>query len=153
MIDGQIFAEKVPATFLLGMESRLARLREMYTKIPTLAPGTKWELDENLGKGIFATAHPEVKFITEKTLDFLEVAKATKEHPAQVREFTKDVQIGKRTTTRWSGMISPVLKSEMLERLDTLRNAVKQARQRANAVEVKNRKLAQDIFNYIHTGK
>lgn len=46
IIDGNIIAESIPATFLLGLENRLAKIRDVYAKIPTLPPNIKWEKDK-----------------------------------------------------------------------------------------------------------
>jgi len=40
--NGTVVAKDVPATFLLGLESKLNKLREMYLQIPTLEPGIEW---------------------------------------------------------------------------------------------------------------
>jgi hypothetical protein len=43
--------------------------------------------------------------------------------------------------------------AEMLERLDLLVQAVKEAKSRANETEVVQKKLADKLFQFIHTGK
>ena len=45
VVNGEVLATEVPATFLLGLESKLKKLREVYEKIPTLSPGVEWVTD------------------------------------------------------------------------------------------------------------
>jgi len=39
--DGSALATDIPATFLLGMESKLKELREVFLATPTLQPGIR----------------------------------------------------------------------------------------------------------------
>src|SRR5690242_915364 len=45
IVDGVVIASSLPATALLGLETKLKALRPMYEAIPTLAPGFEWEKD------------------------------------------------------------------------------------------------------------
>lgn len=153
VIDGNTVATGLPATFLLGMEDRLKLLREMYQAIPTLSPGTNWELDKDKGKGVYVTVPDAVTEKTEQVIKYTTVAQATDNHPEQVRESPSREVIGRYTSRTWSGMITPAKKSDLLARLDVLQRAIKQARQRANQVEVQDdRHIAADLFTYIRTG-
>jgi len=151
VIDGTVVAKELPATFLLGLETKLKHLREVYTFIPTLSPGRKWETDEQKGTGIYKDANPEEKFQTEKVIEPVVLYEATKEHPAQVREVSKVNNIGKFTKTNWSGMLTPADKSVILGKLDKLLRAVKKARQRANATKVVTASVGKELFNFINS--
>lgn len=146
--DGTVLAENVPAAALLGLESRLKAIRDMYGEIPTLPPGVEWEWDEQTE--VFRQKHPEQKLKTEKALKWQEVSKATDKHPAQVEKWNADVPIGKIIVTQTSGMLTPAQKSKLLGRIDTLLRAVVQARQRANCAEVIPVEIGQKIVDYIH---
>lgn len=150
IIDGKTLLTGMPATLLLGLESRLKKVREMYLTIPTLAPGTEWVPDESIGEGVFRAKFPEIRHRTEKTVEHKIIVQPTKEHPAQVEKWTSSVPVGNFTTDRWCGMISPAKKSQLLDRIDTLIEAVKQARQRANEVQLENVKVGEIIKNFIH---
>jgi hypothetical protein len=152
-IDGKVIAKDLPATFLLGMESRLKMIREMYAQIPTLQPGTKWEIDKNQGVGVYVAEPDDVREKTEKREDFKTIAEATKEHPAQIAKIVMNSVIGLFTTKRWSGMITPGQKSDLLTRIDKLHRAFKQARQRANQVDIQSVKIGKDLFQYIRSGE
>jgi hypothetical protein len=134
IIDGQVILTQVPATTLLMMETKLGvDLRKVFEAIPTLDANQPWEFDsmQRLWK-----AEPPVTFVTKKTMKAVVLAPATDKHPAQVKEVSEDVPVAKITRTVYSGMITSAQKAELLGRLDTLVNAIKTARQRANAVEV-----------------
>jgi hypothetical protein len=77
---------------------------------------------------------------------------ATDKHPAQVKESTEDVAIGKYVQTDWCSMISPAEKSRVMGRVDALIRAVKQARQRANNVDVLKVKIGKSLSDYILKG-
>jgi hypothetical protein len=152
VIDGVTIAKDLPATFLLGLESKLKKIREdVYASIPTLQPGVKWEEDETIGKGVFKRTYPEEKFRTRKVMKNHVVAEATKEHPAQVQVYTEDEKIGRIVTNTWCGMISSAEKSAILGRIDKLIRAVKKARQQANSTEVVKVTVGKEIFNYINS--
>jgi len=150
MVDDDVIAENVPATLLLGLESKLKYIRSVYEAIPTLQPGVNWVLDLERGDNIYKAANPELRSRTEKQLQSIIMAEATKEHPAQVKEFTQDVAIGKITVNNWSGMLSPAEKSILLGRIDLLIRAVKRARQRANTTKVVDIEIGDKLFDFIN---
>ena len=158
VVDDEIIAKDLPATFLLGMETRLKKLREVYVQIPTLAVGTEWKEDTDKGEGIFKIAHPEESMKTQKTMKsaVLYEAKFPKEGeggqsiPAKIDKWEETENIGKYTKFIWSGMIHPARKSILLGKIDNLIGAVKKARQRANSTEVVNNNVGSKLMNYIN---
>jgi len=149
IIDGKAIAKDVPATLLLGLESRLKLLRQTYESIPTLAAGKKWEKDETLGKDIYVDSEPEEKFKTAKTFKHKVLYEATKDHPAQIEKWEEFENVGKYRQRVWSGMLSPSEKSLLLGRVDTVIRAVKKARQRANNTDVVDFTIGRIIIDYI----
>jgi len=151
VVDGVVIATDLPATFLLGLESKLKLIRgNIYETIPTLQPGIKWEMDESVGKNVYHMVHSEEKFRTKKIIKNHVVAEATKEHPAQVQTYNEDEKIAKVITDKWCGMISPADKSDILSRLDKLIRAVKKARQKANCTEVVKVSVGDILFSYLN---
>lgn len=151
VVSGVTIVESLPATVLLGLESKLKNLRQVYEAIPTLQPGAVWEKDPERGEGIYRARDPEERMRTEKTTQYKVLYEATKEHPAQVEKWNQDVPIGKITLKTWSGMLSPAEKSALLTKVDTLIRAVKKARQRANTTEIVDMDVGQALFNFIHS--
>jgi len=150
VVDSVAIAKEVPATFLLGLETKLKTVRSIYETIPTLQPGVKWEKDETQGQDVYRRTHPEEKFRTKKNMKNHVVAEATKEHPAQVQVYNEDEKVARIVTDTWCGMISPAEKSVLLGRVDTLIRAVKKARQKANTAEVIKTTIGKELFTYIN---
>lgn len=148
IVDGQTIAKDVPATFLLGMESRFKEIREMVLAIPTLEPAIKWELDPAKGDGVYS-APPTASMKTEKVISAIVLYEATKEHPAQVKETSKDVAVARIETHVTSGMWSPARKAVVIERIDAILRGIKKARQRANTVDVTEVYIAKSLFSYM----
>lgn len=151
--DGTVLAEDVPATFLLGLETKLRSIRNVIRAIPTLPPGTKWEKDPNRGAHIYAQSHPEERFRTKKTIAHKVLVPATEKHPAQIEKWTEDQNIGKYITEKWCGLLSPGEKADLERRLDQLERAVKKARQRANSVEVVRAHIGKDLLAFLLRGE
>lgn len=150
VVDGVTIAKDVPATFLLGLETKLKTVRSVYESIPTLQPGVRWEKDESQGANVYKRVHPEEKFRTKKNMKNHVVAAATKEHPAQVQVYNEDEKVARIVTDTWCGMISPAEKSALLGRVDKLIRAVKRSRQKANTTEVVKITIGKELFTYIN---
>lgn len=148
VVNGKTIATNLPATFLLGMETRLKSLREVLLKTPTLEPAIKWTQDEATGANVFIS-DPQYNFRTEKEIRHKVLYDATDKHPAQIQQWTEDKPVARIETVHRSGMISPAAKSRMISRLDMMISAVKKARQRANLVEVPDRRIAQEMFDFL----
>lgn len=150
-VNGSILAKAVPATMLLGLETKLKQIRAIYENIPTLALGIEWVEDPQRGEHVYKAKHLDEKHKTAKRPKSKVLYDATKEHPAQIEKWTEDEPVGMIETERWSGMLSPAEKSKFIGKVDELLRAVKQARQRANCEEVKLFDIGKAIFNYIHS--
>lgn len=153
VIGTQVIAKDVPATFLLGLETKLKELRHVLESAPTLAPGVAWEKDENLGKGVYVMKNPDEKMKTAKTFMHKVLYEATDKHPAQIEKWEEQTAVGKYVTNVQSGMLSPADKSVLLGNCDTLIQAVKKARMKANMVDVVEINIGNDLMNFIFTGK
>jgi hypothetical protein len=152
VVDGKLLFAAAPATMLLGLETKLRQVREVYETIPTLHPGIKWTEDEQAGENIWVTAEPEVAMKTEKTLKPFVLYPATDKHPAQVKELQDTDNVGIYKKTIRSGMLSPKQKHELLARIDKLIRAVKVARQKANTQEVNTIQIGKTLMDFINKG-
>ncbi len=149
VVDGETIATGLPATFLLGMESRLKELRQVLEVAPTLAPGLAWIDDVTAGKGVYRVQNPDEKLKTAKTFMHKVLYEATDRHPAQIEKWEEQVAVGKYITNISSGMLSPSDKSELLGRLDTMIQSVKKARMKANMTDVVPAEIGKQMFKYI----
>jgi len=147
MVDGKELLADLPAPALLNLEAKLAEIREIYAKIPTLDPAERWRWDD--GQGRFVT-EPRTAERTKKTPRNHVLAEATKEHPAQVQVYTEDIRVGTWETTKFSGALTIAEKNKRLGRVDILLRAVKQARQRANDIAVVDVHVGETLFKYIN---
>lgn len=150
VVDGQTLAEGLPATLLLGLESRLKKMRSVYDSIPTHAPGISWELDVDKGKGIFKASHLITKSKTEKVVRHQVLVEPTEHHPAQIDKWDENVAVGVFKTQHWTSNVSPAQKAEWLEKIDKLLRGVKKARQRANNTEIVKIKVGHELKKFIH---
>lgn len=149
VIDGVTIAEKIPGTTLLGLESKLSALFPVFDKIPTLASGASWTAATDKADGVFTNPVPTETFQQRKWVDMQVVVQATEFHPAQTREIAKIDNVGKYIVTSYSGMVSSKQKAKLLLRLQKLTNAVKQARQRANHVDVVSASIGKKLNDYL----
>lgn len=150
--DGKMLIEKAPATLLLALESKLDKLREVYQSIPVLKTGTSWVKEDTQREGVFRAMNPEVRIKTENKKRFQETSKATDRHPAQVAAWDENVPVGEFTTQHWSSMLPVHKKTQILDRIDVLIQAVKKARMRANNVDVPEfPDVGKAIFGYLNS--
>lgn len=145
-LDGFEYRLTLPVTALLNLESKLESLRDIYNAIPTNDVTDVWYRD--IGNNLWRS-EPTVTYKGKKVNERFVKAEATDRHPAQVDIVTVDVREGSWTTTKTSGMLSPVEKNDRLTRLESLLQAVRKARQRANDVEAADIHIAEAIFDYV----
>lgn len=138
---------ELPATALLNLENRLAEIRKVYAAIPTLDPAEVWNYDENLEVYV---ADTRMAYKTRKVPKTHVSVEATKEHPAQVEIYHEDIRVGEREQITHSGALTLARKRVLLGRIDDMLKEVKQARQRANDIEVKEIEIADLIFGVIN---
>lgn len=148
-VDGLVI-KNLPATFLLGLESKLAQLRAVLDEMPTLPAGVDWVPDSDHKFGlVFKAKYDEQTNKTRKEITPFVLYEATDKHPAQVEKLTEDKVIGTFETKKWSGAVTPARKAAILGRLDKLLEAVKVARQKANETEAPNQEVGKTLTDYI----
>lgn len=145
--DGTVFGT-FSSISLLALEDSLSKIRAVYKNIPTLDPAQVWNSDPTQ-KNVYRT-NEEVKFRVIKRNEPLVLYPATDKHPAQTQVVTNDVQVGRWVSTSFSGRISPLEKSNLLQRVDDLIIAVKKAKAKANQVQAIQVKVGEKLFNYIN---
>lgn len=147
---GEILLKNVPATFLLQLEKRLKDVLDLVKIVPTLDPAKGFAPDDQQGKGVYA-ARPIVRYRAKKTPRSFVKYDATDKHPAQVEFYHEDVPTGEIKVQEWSSLITPVMKADILDRVEELTRAVKKARAKANEmdIDVQSKKVGKSIFEYI----
>lgn len=145
-VDGTTVATAVPVTYLLFLEKQLVDLHTFIAKLPILDPSENWTFNETAGH---YAADPVQTNRSQKVMRNHVAYEATKEHPAQVQVYTEDVVAGTWTTIKFSGALPATHVSEMLARVTKLQEAVKMARETANATEVTDQRIGAGILGYV----
>lgn len=134
IVDGGITIMRgVPVDFLLDLEKMIPKWRAMFAAMPTLDPSKAWVQERD---GVWKLKEPLNTSQTEKIMYPVVLHEATDKHPAQVKEATKDIVVGTFSDTLFNGAATSQQKADVLALCDRLITAVKQARMRANSVEV-----------------
>jgi hypothetical protein len=139
----------VPAAYLLFIARELDDVYTFVKKLPTLDPGARWTYDEAVAAYV---SEPVETHRTKKVLRNHVKYEATDRHPAQVEVFSEDVVVGFWTAVRRSGALTLERKAELLQRVDALRLAVREARERANTTDVDDVDVARPLFDYLLGG-
>ena len=151
-VDGMQMFTHLPATALLELEKRLGEIQAVISHVPTLDPAKGFRLDEDFREKNVYRSRDDKRVRTEKVQVPIVLYDATEEHPAQTQIISRDEKIGDVVTQEWSGMITPSRKFEILDRCERMRQAVKQARARANGQEVIEQNIGARLFRYIIHG-
>jgi hypothetical protein len=149
LADGKTIASNVPVDELLGLESRLEELRKVFHAMPTNRADTKYEASDDGRKGSWTAVDADITTKTERTKEPFIKAPATDKHPAQVDVVEKDVVVGTFTNIKLSGAATTLQKAQAIELIDDLIAATKQARMRANTVDVVDGKVGAAITAYL----
>lgn len=146
VIGGKTILSGLPATALLNIESKLGLLKDVLLSIPTNDTTERWTWDDEQECWL---SEPRTTYRTEKRVKTHVAYESTPDHPAQIQVYNEDERVGEWVTTIKSGMYQPATKRAIVDRLNTLLVAVKQARQRANDLEASNGEWATAILDYI----
>jgi len=145
-VDGQLLLRDVPVTYLLFLEKQLVDLHTFVKKLPVLDPSESWVRDASTDT--WAT-EASVTVKTKKVPRNHVKAEATEKHPAQVEVYYEDVIVGTWRTVKFSGALPAARQNELLERVERLQEAIKLAREEANAAEAKEVKTGEKVLRWI----
>lgn len=146
VVDEEVILEAVPVTYLLFLEKQLTDLRTFFAAMPQLDTSEQWTLDQV--SGYWRGASTET-LKTKKVPRNHVKAEATHEHPAQVEMYMEDVAVGTWTNTRLSSALPGTRVRALVSRVDSLLDAVRFARERANETEVENKDVGSKVFDYL----
>ncbi|GAB3283383.1 DUF7873 family protein [Kineosporia babensis] len=146
VVDGRTILPGVTVTTLLFLERKLGELQTFITKLPVLDPAERWSYSPDVGA--YASA-PAQTVRSKKVMRNWVKAEATEHHPAQVDVYTEDVPEGTWTTVKYSGALPADRVGELLARVQKLTEAVKQAREEANSIEITDTAIGAPFFAYL----
>jgi hypothetical protein len=148
-LNGHVILADAPATFLLFLEKRLGELAADLRKIPAQSLAEDWQ--PSTEPGIWRT--PQEKRPTpHKVTTWEQIVPPTPEHPAEVREVSKDVVAGTWTTVKYTSAPTAAWRAAILDRIAALREAVQSAIYDANKIEAEDKHIAGPIFSWIFDG-
>jgi hypothetical protein len=146
VIDGTVLLSGVPATYLLFLEKQLIDIHDFIKKLPTLDAAESWTFDQSAD----CWATEPVQTVKTKKIPRNHVkAEATEKHPAQVEVYYEDVLVGTWRTVKFSGAIPATRVHDLLQRVEKLQQAVKFAREEANAIIALEQKVGEQIFKFL----
>lgn len=146
-LDEKVIIANAPVSYLLFLEKQLVDMHTFLLKLPTLDEGETWvrDADSGLNKTAVVQTHR-----TKKVQRPLVLFPATPEHPAQTQLVTEDIVDGYWSTMKLSGAIAKTQVQTMVERVEKLMKAVKEAREAANMTdEVESPDVGAALFNYV----
>lgn len=138
---------RVPVGHLLYLEKELEKLHGLVASLPALDQEKDWSREGTEPGQHKSAAVEQVK--TEKIPYNWGRKNGSANFQEQVDVLTRDEVIGTTTTVTFSGKIHPKRKAVLLERLSTLRNAVKMAREEANSAHAEDQKEGPAIFGWL----
>lgn len=146
VVDGQVLVMGASVPTLLFLEKQLIDLTTFIKKLPVLDSSEDWTLDANTG--LYKTSVVE-SFRTSKTHKNHVKAEATDKHPAQVEMYSVDEPVGIWSTVKFSGALQATRVKELTDRIIKLQEAVKAAREEANATEVGNKTMGEAVLGWL----
>jgi len=128
-VNGETVMHNVPVTSLLFLENQLTDVRTAVEAVPVLSPDFNWEWDENAGlyKTDVVKTHRNVKHMRA-----IVKYPHSPEHPAQTEMVEESKLAGYWNIIQQSGALPAPRKAVLLGRIETMLDAVKAARARAN---------------------
>lgn len=146
VVDGVALVRDAPVSYLLFLEKWLTDLHTFVAKLPTLDPAVEWMFSPSANA--FASEPVETTRTAKIPRNHV-LSPATDKHPAQVQLYYEDVIVGTWTTIRFSGAMPLTVVRATLDKLVKLREAVKFAREQANAAEVTDRQAGEAVLDYL----
>lgn len=145
-VEGRVIVAEAPVAYLLFLEKQLTEIGAFVRKLPVLDASESWVQDPSTD----AWKTEPVRTLRTKKVPRNHVkAEATEKHPAQVEVYFEDIPVGYWTTVKFSGALPARRVNEILDRIDKLQQAVKFAREEANAAEVVDQRVGDAVFGYL----
>lgn len=150
-VDGTVVVHDAPVSYLLFLEKQITDFQTLVSNLPVLDPAEDWTADPN--SGLYKAKETQTHR-TKKMQKPIVLYNATPEHPAQTQLIVEDIIVGFWTQTKMSGAIPATDKAVVLERVEALLKALKQAREEANDFdEVMTNPVGFPLFKYLLGGK
>lgn len=146
VVGGVTVVKQAPVSFLLFLEKQLTDMQTFISTLPVLDEAEDWTHDEN--SGLYKT-QPTATAKTKKIQRPLVMYHATTEHPAQTQLITEDVIEGFWDSVKFSAALPLPRRTELVKRTQALLDAVKEARESANAADAPPVSIGKDLFDFL----
>ncbi len=113
-------------------------------------PAKDWVWDE--GDQAYRSREPEVRLSEEKGQKALVLIEPTQYQAGQAIPVPDNKREGRWEITYFSGAVTRQRKTELVERAEALKAAVKQARERANRAQADPQEVGAPVFRFLLTG-
>jgi hypothetical protein len=147
IVDGDAILTDVPVTTLMYLAKQLEDLRTFVSHLQTPDTAHQWEFDADAN--CLRAKHPVKRARTKKTTKPLVLHDGNDKHPPQTTTFEEDVKIGEYTTTYFSSGLPAADKKKYLKRIQTLLDAVKMAREKANQAPAPKAAVGQKLVDFV----
>lgn len=149
-VDGKVIVADAPVSYLLFLEKTLTDFRTFVGNMPVLDEAESWTKDESSG---LYKSEPTPTHRTKKTQKPVVMLQPTPEHPGQAVMVVEDIIVGFWDLVKHSGAMPKPEKIALLERIETLLKAIKEAREEANGQEaVATANVGEAIFEHLIGG-
>lgn len=146
VVRGNVLLKGVPAGYLLFLEAQVTQLiTGLIDRLPALNPAETWEPH---AEGVWKT-QPKKTERSKKVPQVQVLYEATTAHPAQVRPYETDIIEGYWTAIKFSGQLPARDIQAMRARAVEVLEAVRYAREHANAIMVTDREAGDAILGYV----
>lgn len=146
-VDGKEIIPPAPVSYLLFLEKQLTDFHTIAKSLPLLDEAEDWKKDEN--SGLMKTAGTQTHR-TKKVPKVITLVQPTVEHPGQAHLIQEDIIAGFWTQIKQSGAMPKPEKMALLERIEKMLRAIKEARESANMQDVVDTpSVGGAIFTYL----
>ena len=147
VVDDIVLLRSAPVSYLLFLEKQLTDMHTFTKHLPILDEAETWTKDVN--SGIFKAEETKTHR-TKKLQKAIVMYPATDKHAAQTQLITEDVLVGFWTTVKQSGAMPKPDRQALVERIEKVLKAVKEAREAANSIdEASTPDVGSSIFSYL----
>jgi hypothetical protein len=153
VVDGTVLAANMPATYLLFLEKQLTDLHTAVSRLPTLPTEFAWSFSKQQDCWVSETVRkvrtkktPRV-VMTATTKTTAKDGTVTEQETGQVLQ--EDLPVGYWNTTYLSSALPPAKRKALADRVTKLQRAVKEARERANGVEIEKQQIGQKLLDWV----
>jgi hypothetical protein len=147
-VDGELILEDVPVRHLVYLEGELTKLTAIVSALPVLDGAQDWT-QENTEPGQWRTVRPREGTRSDKVMFNWHKGNGTPTIKEDVEIMTRDEVVETTETVNFSGALPADRKALLLDRLSTLKIAVKMAREEANSAQVTQLEEGAALFGWL----